>query len=286
MQNTFTIKQFQQARKKFEDYGQRLCSSDYSSFDSAVQLFIQFCESDQIISILTKQLKAQGAQSFDEWYNQITDKRRLGVDRVNLPPKQQERLPLLYKFLVQIAEHPHPRSLVLNIVRGGKNGSDYVAKLNKLYTSEFIKDFGYELDDLEQNLGHRLVNDRFNDTSLIIFAGAGSTVATGASIVNQGSLSGNVQITAGVGNEVSLHNESTDVVGLLEQISNLIEQDRELTEVRREQLKLDVESIRQELKLKEPRRSSLMERIKNLSACTSLVKTSIDLTNLFLKIYG
>src|SRR5437667_243311 len=117
MDEHFSLQQFRRAVAKFRDYGDRLCAAESTNFVSALKLFVDFCESDPIISALTRQLKEDSSPDFESWYQDMT---QMGprLSCVDLPSTQKDRLPLLYKLLLRLRrERSSPIKIAYAILR-------------------------------------------------------------------------------------------------------------------------------------------------------------------------
>lgn len=151
MNDRFSLKEFQRSVNRFRDYGSRLCSSDRTNFDSALHLFVDFCETDPIISILTERLKNNPTVAFQEWYrNSLQPHQRLR--RIYLPPDLDRRLPILYLLLLELRQQDMKAQSIVSSLILEKTIEENIRKFNAMLAAEFINDFIHELDELKDSL--------------------------------------------------------------------------------------------------------------------------------------
>jgi hypothetical protein len=270
VEEQFTLAQFNQALIKFRDFGSRLCSADFTDFATQLHIFMDFCENDPIFRTLTVNLKGRVPESaVTEWFDKHSNQR--GLVRLALPVQAADRLALLYGMLLRLSLERHDPARVLHgLFRHERQVSASIRNFNDKFTRAFIADLGYELEDLRERLENTAQDARFSSSSLVIFAERGAIVATQGSAINTGTNAGALQAIIG-SNVCQLNETVAPEIGLV--LSTIMEQIRTETSITSEErayCNRDVKCIAEELQLKNPRESVVMERIRNLASCAAL----------------
>lgn len=57
MNQKYDHKKIERSFRRFRDYSEDLLNSDYNTFSNNLNIFIDFCENDEIMRIISAQLK-------------------------------------------------------------------------------------------------------------------------------------------------------------------------------------------------------------------------------------
>ncbi|HPP87331.1 MAG TPA: hypothetical protein PLM75_05670, partial [bacterium] len=123
--------------------------SNYQTFHNFIELFINFCENDEIVKIITLQFKNNQNINLENWYKDFlsTGGSFIGSKRFWLPKDDEDRLALYYKFIFAIANKKI--SLVDFCVHafGKTNGNEMILVFNEQFFLKFIREIKYKLEE-------------------------------------------------------------------------------------------------------------------------------------------
>ena len=89
---------------KFDEYADDVLSSEYSTFDSNFEIFIDHCENDEIMSIICNQLKCDNT-IFDQWWSENDMDgfiSQLGSKKFNRPVDENKRIALYFQLCLKV----------------------------------------------------------------------------------------------------------------------------------------------------------------------------------------
>jgi hypothetical protein len=94
----------QETKRKFANNATDLSNSNGHTFDSALNIFLDFCESDEIMASITKPLKESSTIDIAKWYEDFSKSggSMIGSGRFVLPANEEDRLALLYRLLLRV----------------------------------------------------------------------------------------------------------------------------------------------------------------------------------------
>lgn len=90
--------------RTFIENANHVSSSDRSTFDTSLSIFIHWCENDEIVSDIFNQLKSDNS-IFDDWWSENYTGDiipQVGCKKLNLPPDPKKRDALLYQICLKI----------------------------------------------------------------------------------------------------------------------------------------------------------------------------------------
>jgi len=104
MINSFKQREIKTSFQKFQDYSSDVLSSNFHDFNARFKIFIHHCESDEIMKIITSQLKEMNVH-FQEWWEkgQKTGGSMVGSKRFDLPLDEGERDALMYQLILKFS---------------------------------------------------------------------------------------------------------------------------------------------------------------------------------------
>lgn len=94
----------QETKRKFANNATDLSNSDGHTFESALNVFLDFCESDDLMRNITKPLKERSTVDMAKWYEDFSKSggSMIGSGRFVLPANEEDRLSLLYRLLLRV----------------------------------------------------------------------------------------------------------------------------------------------------------------------------------------
>lgn len=95
---------FKEAKRKFTNYATDLSNSNGHTFENALNIFLDFCESDEVMVTITKPLKENMNVDVGKWYEDFSKSggSLIGSGRFVLPTNEDDRVSLLYQLLLKI----------------------------------------------------------------------------------------------------------------------------------------------------------------------------------------
>jgi hypothetical protein len=178
-EKTFSRKQVDMSFRKFIDYATDVFNSDNNSFDTHFKILINFCENDQVIRVISVQIKSIDCD-FDEWWKQSTRiKSSLAHNGIfELPSDEDEIDALIYNLCLKISNNDI-NLLDYCIKFFGSSGKTCVQDFNNAIVRKLVRsienrlteienDISYELDDEKQNMP---LNFQVNGISILIDLG-------------------------------------------------------------------------------------------------------------------
>lgn len=104
MNKIYDYKKIERSFRRFSDYSDDLLNLDSKTFPNNLNIFIDFCENDEIMHIISAQLKSNKNVDIGKWYSdfQKTGGSFIGTKKYVLPTKEEDRISLLYQFLLKI----------------------------------------------------------------------------------------------------------------------------------------------------------------------------------------
>ena len=141
--------------QRFSDYANDLLRSDMNTFEDALNMFITFCESDNVFSIIHNQLQSVLEANFDSWY----ESRRntgggSGSRQLIFPTDQEVRMALMYELLRRIRdERINFLDFTLSFFALDSNAmTAYVQAVNEAITRPLVRELSYRLQDISDHL--------------------------------------------------------------------------------------------------------------------------------------
>jgi hypothetical protein len=93
MDSTFTASQVATALRRFDDYGEDVLNSVYQTYANNLEIFLNHCESDPVMSTITAPLKENVNVNLDTWHKAFLAVARAfaGSTRFTLPSDEEDR---------------------------------------------------------------------------------------------------------------------------------------------------------------------------------------------------
>ena len=141
MQDKFDQKKVEISFRKFSDYASDLLSSDMNTFDTRFKIFLHHCETDEILKIITNQLKDIDVH-IDEWWEKgnQTAGSMVGSARFDLPMGETERDALLYQFSLKVLGKEMGFKHFCMMFLGETNYNQMVYAFNEAIMNPLIRD--------------------------------------------------------------------------------------------------------------------------------------------------
>ena len=173
----FKTEEINEAFRKFDDYSSDLLGADARSFDNYLNIFIDFCEHDSIMSLITGQLKDNSNVNLKEWHDAFLKSGGsfIGSQRYELPLNENDRISLLYQFLLAINTKDINRGNFCIGAFGKTNFDEMIWAFNENITEKLIRNLRYKLDKIVNKIKDK---KSAHASSLVI-------IPTGQSSINQ-----------------------------------------------------------------------------------------------------
>jgi acetyltransferase-like isoleucine patch superfamily enzyme len=162
METGFKKRQIQNSFQKFRDYFSYVFTSDILTFPTFFDTLINFCEDDDVMKVITSQLK-QIDISYDDWFKQLPSYQN-GMVEFHLPTDETKRTALLYKIClkihnkeIEVFHFSHSFDYSLNT--GGS-----VRFFNTNILRPLIDSIGYKIDDISNT-----IKEDYRETAIIPF---------------------------------------------------------------------------------------------------------------------
>jgi len=96
------LDKIKETKRKFNERAMSLLESDGHTFEDALNFFLEFCESDEIMKTITSALKDNRNIDFTKWHDDFLKSggSMVGSGRFVLPTSEEDRLSLLYQLLL------------------------------------------------------------------------------------------------------------------------------------------------------------------------------------------
>ncbi len=148
-----TAGQVTRSVEKFNDYGNNLANSSYSTFDNNLEIFLDFCENDAVFSAIHSQLLSVPDVDFQSWYEAAlkTGGSFVGSCDLKFPSKADKRIALQYEILRRFARKaPEATDFASKFFPAARGASvdQWYRELGNAVTRPFIKEVNYRLQDI------------------------------------------------------------------------------------------------------------------------------------------
>jgi hypothetical protein len=180
----------QTAVRRFSNYADDVLAANYRTFHQYLGIFMEFCENDPVVSVVTSQLKANNKVHFVKWLDDFerTGGSFVGSKHFVLPPDDEDRLALVYQFMLAVNSNNIELEGLMLDAFGTTNFDQMIYVFNEQFFSKFVRDLGYRLQPLIASLRteHSVPPERllvFNhyDRSVILSNISGGQVAVSMS---------------------------------------------------------------------------------------------------------
>jgi hypothetical protein len=151
-----TVGQVGRSIQRFGDYAQDLLRSDMNTFDNALNILLDFCETDPVFSSIHKQLQSVPEVDFDEWYEGrlASGGSMVGSCDLTFPTDPEIRMSLMYELLRRIRDGrvDFVGFATSFFALGTTKITPYVQAFNDAVTRPLVRELNYRLEELNETL--------------------------------------------------------------------------------------------------------------------------------------
>jgi len=260
MNQIYDHKKIKRSFRRFRDYSKDLLNSNSKTFSNNLNIFIGFCENDEIMRIVSAQLKSNKNVDINRWYSDLQKTGGLVIGSKDvLPTNEEDRISLLYQLLSKI-DSDEISFLGFCIVAYGKtniktNVNEMALAFNDTFSRPLIRDLGYRLDEI--------IKTTNSDVSvplekLII-------IKTGDKSVNTIAIGENIKQT--------VINQSSELDELVNKLAYEILNSSEIPKEEKGDLMIDVDTIKKQLAKKNPKKDRILPFLRDLATVSTLAST-------------
>lgn len=256
------------AFRRFNDYNIDLLQSDYHTFGTRLEIFIDFCENDEIMGFITSQLKTF---DFEAWMKGLegTVRSMAGSMDFRLPLKEDDRISYLYQLILNINNKEIQFEGFSSEAFGSNNGDGMVYTFNEAITRPLIRDLGYKLEEIRDQIDELDRRELISQDKLIV--------------INAGDIT-NSQLAIGTNIKLIQISKDKELDNLVNELADLILKDSTKNDEEKEDLLSDVETLKIELQKNKPYKERVMGYLQKFSTITSLVGASEKIIEYLIKI--
>jgi hypothetical protein len=257
MNQIYDHKKIERSFRRFGDYSKDLLNSNFKTFPINLNIFIDFCENDEIMRIISAQLKSNENVDVNKWYSnfQKTGGSITGSKEYVLPIDEEDRISLLYQLLLKINSKELDFQGFCLGAYGKTNVTEMVRAFNDAISRLFVRDLSYRLDEIIETTN----SDLEVPIEKLVF-------------IQTGSWSNNA-IAIGEHIKQTVTSLSSELDELINKLSNEISNSREIPEEDKEDLMIDVDTIRKQLAKKNPKKDRILPILKDLATFSTLAFT-------------
>lgn len=249
--------------RKFNDYSNDLVGSDAGNFTNYLNIFIDFCEHDTIMSLITGQLKSNPRVDLKEWHKKFlrTGGSFIGSKHYELPLEEDDRISLLYQFLLAIQRNDIG---VINFcvdAFGKTNYNEMIWDFNENITKLLVRGLGYKLDKIINKMEDR---QSIPSSGLVV-------ISTGQGSINQ----------IAIGNDIKQTQITRDLKlnKLIDMLADKVLKEESLTVEDKEDLLVHVKTLKEQASLKQPKKAIIkpvLDHIKTFVILSDVVQKIIE----------
>lgn len=257
MNQIYDYKKIERSFRRFRYYSEDLLNSNFKTFSNNLNIFIDFCENDEIMRIISAQLKSNENVDVNKWFSdfQKTGVSITGSKEYVLPIDEEDRISLLYQLLLKMNSNELDFQGFCLGAYGKTNVTDMVRAFNDAISRLLVRDLSYRLDEIIETTNSDLKVPI--EKLVVIQTGAGSNNA----------------IAIGEHIEQTVINQSSELDELINKLSNEILNSREILEEDKEDLMIDVDTIKKQLAKKNPKKDLILPFLRNLASFSTLAFT-------------
>jgi len=155
---TEELSKIEESLRRFSGYSNALLGSDYTSFGPNLNILIDFCGKNEIIGPIVSSLKLNRNVDIDQWYKDFlgTVGSFVGSGRYSLPTDLDDRLSLLYQFLMKINQGEIDLISFCTDAFGDRNFDQMVYHFNRSITNIFVRDLSDKLQLLAREVQKKI----------------------------------------------------------------------------------------------------------------------------------
>jgi hypothetical protein len=155
--------------RKFRDLADDLRNAEFRTWEEYLRHLIHHCRSDSVMQVVTEPLRTHPNVDFKKWCDEFwcsNEGGGLGTYHYSLPLNDEERVSLLYQFLVAITEGNFDSFSFCVTAYGSEGLDDAVRSLNSEIVEKFTREVGYRLEEVEIDLGD---SQEVDSSALMVF---------------------------------------------------------------------------------------------------------------------
>lgn len=139
------------ALRDFIAYSRDLLDSKFQNFGNNLKIFIDFCETNDIMKTITEPLKLNSKVNLKDWWEEFskTGGSFVGSKHYELPVNEEDRTALLYQFLVALNNGVYDFLTFTTGVYGNRRCGDDVTEFNDDITKKLVRGLNNRLDEIE-----------------------------------------------------------------------------------------------------------------------------------------
>lgn len=257
MKQIYDHKKIERSFRRFRDRSKDLLNSNSKTFSNNLNIFIDFCENDEIMHVISTQLKSNKNVDINRWYNdfQKTGGSFIGSKAYVLPTNEEDRISLLYQLLLKIHSNEIDFHRFCLDAYGETNFNEMVWAFDDAISRPLIRDLGYRLDEIIETTNSDL--EVPGEKLVIIHTGDGS--------VNTIALGENIKQT--------IISQNSELDELVNKLCNEILNSSEIPEEEKEDLMIDVDTIKKQLAKKMPKKDRILPILRDLATFSTLTST-------------
>lgn len=138
------------------DYASDLNSADYNTLDDRLAKFCHFCSTDSVFSNIDQQLRHVASSGFDSWYAERSESQggMSGSGQLIFPLEDETRIAFMYELLFRIqSANIKIWDFCINFFSIRSNSlDDYLYAFNEAITGIMIRDIGYKLEEMLEEM--------------------------------------------------------------------------------------------------------------------------------------
>ena len=257
MNQKYAHKKIERSFRRYKDYSADLLNSSSKTFLNNLNIFINFCGNDEIMRIVSAQLKSNKNVDTNRWYSdfQKTGGSLIGSKEYVLPTNEEDRISLLYQVLLKMHSDEIDFKRFCIDAYGKTNFNEMVWAFNDAISRPLIRDLGYRLDEIIET----------TNSDLEVPIGKLVIIQTGDRSVNTIALGENIKQT--------VISQSSELDELVNKLCNEILNSSEIPEEEKEDLMIDVDTIKKQLVKKNPKKERILPILRDLATFSTLAST-------------
>ncbi|AKB64932.1 hypothetical protein [Methanosarcina mazei] len=162
MPEKFDRKRVELSFRRFSDFADDVLSSEYSTFDAYLNIFVNHCENDEIMSIICNQLK-HDSTILDDWEsrnNLAGIIHRVSGIKLTLPTDEKQRDILLYQICLKVNKG---ETDIFSVYFDFNSCSpdEAVHNFNTDFVKPMVRSIGYKLEEIEYDIETDLKDERY-----------------------------------------------------------------------------------------------------------------------------
>jgi hypothetical protein len=160
MKEKYDRNKVQLSFRRFSDFADDVMSSEHSTFDSNLKIFINHCGNDEIMSIICNQLKRDDTL-LEKWWseNMSGTLHSPGGRKLNLPIDENERDSLLYQICLKVNDKEIDyRLFCINFT---SNTHELLSFFIKVFLYPMVRSINYKLEEIMYDIETDLRNERY-----------------------------------------------------------------------------------------------------------------------------